>query len=137
MWMPRSPRSRRRGGRSAELARDDRLDAAELTLFRPLKSMLASPAADATEVLMRLGSPVWVEDKYDGIRAQLHRRDGEARLYSRDLHDVSGQFPEVVAAAVQLSWGGLLDGEPLAREGGTGLPFQQLQARLGRKKPPA
>src|SRR3990172_3570905 len=99
MWMPRSPRSRRRGGRSAELARDDRLDAAELTLFRPLKSMLASPAADATEVLMRLGSPVWVEDKYDGIRAQLHRRDGETRLYSRDLHDVSGQFPEVVAAA--------------------------------------
>jgi len=124
-------------GQSAELARDDRLDAAELTLFRPLKSMLASPAADAAEVLMRLGSPVWVEDKYDGIRAQLHRRDGEARLYSRDLHDVSGQFPEVVAAAVQLSWDGLLDGELLAWKGGTALPFQQLQARLGRKKPPA
>jgi DNA ligase-1 len=124
-------------GQTAELARDDRLDAAELTLFRPLKSMLASPAADAAEVLMRLGSPVWVEDKYDGIRAQFHRRDREARLYSRDLHDVSGQFPEVVAAAAQLTWDGILDGELLAWKAGTALPFQQLQARLGRKKPPA
>ena len=38
----------------------------------------------------------WVEDKYDGIRAQLHRAGDEVRLYSRDLHDVSGQFPEVI-----------------------------------------
>jgi DNA ligase-1 len=123
-------------GRTAELARDDRLETAELALFRPLKSMLASPAADASEVLKRLGAPVWVEDKYDGIRAQLHRRGGEARLYSRDLHDVSGQFPEVVAAAERLAWDGILDGELLAWKGGTALPFQQLQARLGRKAPP-
>ncbi|MBA3778859.1 MAG: ATP-dependent DNA ligase [Chloroflexi bacterium] len=124
-------------GRTAELARDDRLAEAELTLFRPLKSMLASPAADATEVLKRLGAPVWIEDKYDGIRSQLHKRGDEVRLYSRDLHDVSGQFPEVVEGARQLPWDGILDGELLAfREGGA-LPFQMLQARLGRKKPPA
>ncbi|MFI5255431.1 MAG: ATP-dependent DNA ligase [Candidatus Limnocylindrales bacterium] len=124
-------------GRTAELARDDRLEEAELTLFRPLKSMLASPAADAAEVLQRLGTPVWVEDKYDGIRAQLHRQGGAACLYSRDLHDVSGQFPEVVAAAGPLAWEGILDGELLAWKGGSALPFQQLQARLGRKAPPA
>jgi DNA ligase-1 len=124
-------------GRTAELARDDRLQTAELALFRPLKSMLASPAADAAEVLQRLGAPVWVEDKYDGIRAQLHRRGQEARLYSRDLHDVSGQFPEVVAAAEPLAWDGVLDGEVLAWRNGTALPFLQLQSRLGRKSPPA
>ncbi|MGH2407348.1 MAG: ATP-dependent DNA ligase [Candidatus Limnocylindrales bacterium] len=124
-------------GRTAELARDDRLDDAELALFRPLKSMLASPAADAAEVLQRLGTPVWVEDKYDGIRAQLHREGGQARIYSRDLHDVSGQFPEVVEAAVPLAWEGILDGELLAWKGGSALPFQQLQSRLGRKSPPA
>jgi DNA ligase-1 len=123
-------------GHTAELARDDRLESAELALFRPLKSMLASPAADASEVLERLGAPVWVEDKYDGIRAQLHRRGGEARLYSRDLHDVSGQFPEIVAAAGALDWDGILDGELLAWKAGTALPFQQLQSRLGRKAPP-
>lgn len=122
-------------GRTAELARDDRLDEAELVLFRPLKSMLASPAADEVEVLTRLGSPVWVEDKYDGIRAQLHKQGGEARLYSRDLHDVSGQFPEIVSAASPLPWDGILDGEVLAFRSGRALPFLQLQARLGRKQP--
>ncbi len=124
-------------GRTAELARDGALDSASLALFHPLKSMLASPAADAAEVIARLGSPVWVEDKYDGIRAQLHRLGDEARLYSRDMHDVSRQFPEVVAAAEVLAWDGILDGELLAWKDGTALPFQRLQARLGRKKPPA
>ncbi|MGZ6259826.1 MAG: ATP-dependent DNA ligase [Candidatus Limnocylindrales bacterium] len=124
-------------GRTAELARDDRLDAAELTLFRPLKCMLASPAADPAEVIARLGRPVWVEDKYDGIRAQLHHEAAEARLYSRDLHDVSEQFPEVVAAAAELTWDGILDGELLAWRNGSALPFLQLQARLGRKRPSA
>src|SRR5206468_3406209 len=77
-------------GRTAELARDDHLEGAELALFRPLKSMLASPIASEAEALARMAPPVWVEDKYDGIRAQLHKRGSEVRLYSRDLHDVSG-----------------------------------------------
>lgn len=124
-------------GRTAELARDDRLDEAELVLFRPLKSMLAHPAADEAEVLNRLGVPVWVEDKYDGIRAQLHRLDGESRLFSRDLKDVSAQFPEVLAAGATLPWQGILDGEVLAWRHGMALPFLQLQARLGRKAPSA
>jgi len=124
-------------GRTAELARDDRLAEAELALFRPLKSMLASPAADAGEVLARLGAPVWVEDKYDGIRAQLHKLGDEVRVYSRDLHDVSGQFPEVIEHGRELAWDGILDGELLAWKEGTAMPFQALQARLGRKKPPA
>jgi DNA ligase-1 len=119
----------------AMLARDDRLAEAELALFRPLKFMLASPAENAAEILTRLGPEVWVEDKYDGIRAQLHKRGTEVRLYSRDLHDVSGQFPEVVEAAVGLSWDGILDGEILAWRGDHVLPFIALQARLGRKSP--
>jgi DNA ligase-1 len=97
--------------------------------------MLASPAEDATEILRRLGPEVWVEDKYDGIRAQLHKRGRDVRLFSRDLHDVSGQFPEVVEGAIALGWDGILDGELLAYRDGTVLPFQSLQARLGRKAP--
>ncbi len=124
-------------GHTAELARDDRLGEAELALFRPLKSMLASPVADEDEVIRRLGSPVWVEDKYDGIRAQLHKQGSEVRLYSRDLHDVSDSYPEVVAVAAQQPWDGILDGELLAYRDGMALPFIQLQARLGRKSPSA
>jgi DNA ligase-1 len=124
-------------GRTAVLARDDRLAGAALALFHPLKFMLASPAEDAAEIIGRLGPVVWVEDKYDGIRAQLHSSGGDVRLFSRDLHDISGQFPEVVDGARDLPWAGILDGELLAWKGGVVLPFLQLQARLGRKSPSA
>jgi DNA ligase-1 len=123
-------------GRTATLAQAGRLETAELALFHPLKFMLASPAEDAAEILTRLGPEVWVEDKYDGIRCQLHRGGDEVRLFSRDLHDISGQFPEVVAGAGELTWDGILDGELLAWRDGTVLPFIALQARLGRKDPP-
>jgi DNA ligase-1 len=124
-------------GRLAELARDGQLGDAELALFHPLKFMLASPAEDADEIITRLGPEVWVEDKYDGIRAQLHKRGADVRLYSRDLHDISGQFPEIVDAARPLAWTGVIDGEILAFKDGLVLPFISLQGRLGRKSPSA
>jgi len=117
------------------LARAGRLEGAELALFHPLKFMLASPAEDAAEILRRLGPTVWVEDKYDGIRCQLHREGTTVRLYSRDLHDISGGYPEVIRAAENLPWAGILDGELLAWRDGVVLPFIALQTRLGRKDP--
>jgi DNA ligase-1 len=124
-------------GQTAILAREGRLDGASLALFHPLKFMLASPAEDAAEIMTRLGPTVWVEDKYDGIRCQLHREGTTVRLYSRDLHDISSGFPEIVAAARNLPWAGILDGEILAWRDGTVLPFIALQSRLGRKDPSA
>ncbi|MGH2464238.1 MAG: ATP-dependent DNA ligase [Candidatus Limnocylindrales bacterium] len=124
-------------GRTAVLAREDRLSSAEIALFHPLKFMLASPAEDAAEIIGRLGPTAWVEDKYDGIRAQLHRSGRDVRLYSRDLHDITGQFPEVIAGARELAWTGILDGEILAYRDGTVMPFVALQKRLGRKAPSA
>lgn len=99
--------------------------------------MLASPAEDAAEIMTRLGPTVWVEDKYDGIRCQLHREGTTVRLYSRDLHDISSGYPEILAAARDLPWAGILDGEILAWRDGTVLPFVALQSRLGRKEPSA
>ncbi len=122
-------------GHMAEMARDDRLADASLALFHPIKFMLASPAEDAAEIVRRLGVPVWVEDKYDGIRAQLHRHGTDVRLYSRDLHEIGNQFPEIVDGARDLPWDGILDGEILAWRDGSVLPFIALQARLGRKSP--
>ncbi len=124
-------------GRLARMARDDSLASARLAVFHPLKFMLASPAEDAAEIVRRLGPEVWVEDKYDGIRAQLHKRGTDVRLYSRDLHDVSTGFPEIVDSARMVAWDGVLDGEILAWKDGLVLPFISLQARLGRKDPSA
>jgi DNA ligase-1 len=122
-------------GRTARLARDDALASAQLVIFHPLTCMLASPVADEAEALSRMAPPVWVEDKYDGIRAQLHKQDGEVRLYSRELRDISDQFPEVVRAARAQPWDGVLDGEVLGWRDGSALPFLTLQSRLGRKAP--
>jgi DNA ligase-1 len=124
-------------GETAIRAREGRLGDAELALFHPIKFMLASPAEDAAEIMARLGPTVWVEDKYDGIRAQLHRAGGEVRLYSRDLHDVSSGFPDIVEGARELDWDGILDGEILAYRDGAVMPFLALQTRLGRKTPSA
>ncbi len=124
-------------GETAVLAKENRLGEARLRFGRPIKFMLASPAEDAAEIVSRLGPVVWVEDKYDGIRAQLHRGADEVRLYSRDLNDIGGQFPEIREAARGLPWDVILDGEIVAYADGHVLPFLTLQARLGRKEPGA
>ncbi len=102
--------------------------------FSPLRFMLASPVADAAEAVRRMGEEVWVEDKYDGIRCQLHHSGDRVALYSRDLNEVTDQFPEVGAAAEHTA-DIILDGEILAFREGRVLPFHDLQTRLGRRNP--
>ena len=124
-------------GEAALLARSGRLDDAAPHWFVPLRSMLATPVADAAEAVARLGDDVWVEDKYDGIRCQLHRHGSDAALYSRDLKNISAQFPEITHAAVHLRADVMLDGEILAFHDGRVMPFHALQTRLGRVSPDA
>ncbi|MBJ7609723.1 MAG: ATP-dependent DNA ligase [Candidatus Dormibacteraeota bacterium] len=114
------------------VARGETIDTPQY--FAPLRFMLASPVADATEAVRRMGEEVWVEDKYDGIRCQLHKSSGRVALYSRDLKDVTEQFPEVVDAGARIP-DVVLDGELLAFRGGRVLPFRDLQTRLGRRNP--
>jgi DNA ligase-1 len=83
--------------------------------------------------MRRVGGEAWVEDKYDGIRGQLHKEGARVVLYSRDLNEVTAAFPEVVAAAGGVPHDVLLDGELLAFKNGLVLPFFELQHRLGRK----
>jgi DNA ligase-1 len=122
-------------GEAALLASAGRLADAAPRWFVPLRSMLATPVADATEAIARLGEDVWVEDKYDGIRCQLHRRGARVALYSRDLKNVTAQFPEISAGADHLSADVMLDGEILAFHDGRVMPFNALQTRLGRVAP--
>jgi DNA ligase-1 len=122
-------------GEAALLARAGRLADAAPRWFVPLRSMLATPVADAAEAIARLGEDVWVEDKYDGIRCQLHRQGARVALYSRDLKNVTAQFPEVSAGAEHLTADVMLDGEILAFHNGRVMPFNALQTRLGRVAP--
>jgi DNA ligase-1 len=125
-------------GETALLARGGRLGEARLHVGRPIRFMLASPVADATEVMRRVGDEAWIEDKYDGIRAQLHAHaDGRVQLFSRDLNDVTRSFPEVVeaAAALRESAPVVIDGELVPWRAGSVLDFASLQTRLGRVRP--
>src|SRR5690606_36190105 len=72
--------------------------------------------------------------KWDGIRAQLVRRDGQIWLWSRGEELVTDRFPEVVEAAHALPDGVVLDGELLAWDARTmrPLPFATMQRRIGR-----
>jgi ATP-dependent DNA ligase len=120
-------------GEVALLARRGALRSARLRLMHPLQFMLASPEEDAEAIMRRVGGEAWVEDKYDGIRGQLHKEGDRAVLYSRDLNEVTAAFPEVVAVAGTVPHDLLLDGELLAFKDGVVRPFFELQHRLGRK----
>lgn len=127
-------------GETAVLAKEGRLAEARLHVGRPIRFMLASPVADAGEVMRRVGEEAWIEDKYDGIRAQLHLEpDGTIRLFSRDLNDVTRSFPEVVEAAARLRDEApmVIDGELVPWRAGSVLDFASLQTRLGRVRPSA
>lgn len=85
-----------------------------------------------------LGDPrEWVaEPKWDGIRAQLIRREGRVFLWSRGEEPIDRQFPEIVRAAAALPDGMALDGEILAWRDEGPRSFAALQERLNRKAAP-
>jgi DNA ligase 1 len=114
-------------------ARTGTLDAIQLRVFHPLQFMLASPEPTAEAILERMPPPVWLEEKYDGIRCQLHKQDDRVEIYSRDLKRITGQFPDLARGAQVFPGDFIIDGELLAWRDGRALPFAELQKRLGRK----
>lgn len=120
-------------GATALLARADALESASMTLFHPFAFMLAQPEEDPAAIIAALGEGAFADDKYDGIRAQVHSDGNEVRIYSRTLDDVTARFPEVASAALALQRPVVLDGEIVAFENRI-LPFAIIQKRLGRRK---
>jgi DNA ligase-1 len=105
-----------------------------LQLFRPLQPMLAQPAGDAAEAIERLGEAAF-ELKLDGARVQVHKRDGEVRVYSRRGNEVTQAVPELVETVQALPASRLLlDGEVIAlKPDGAPWPFQVTMRRFGRR----
>ena len=98
---------------------------------QPYPFFLAHQLQNETETLGELKD--WqVEWKYDGIRAQLVRRNGQNYLWSRGEDLITERFPEL--AALSLPEGTVIDGEVLIwTEVDTPAPFADLQKRIGRK----
>jgi bifunctional non-homologous end joining protein LigD len=93
----------------------------------------------ATLVPKPFHRPGWIyEQKYDGIRALAYRRGRRVRLHSRNLKDITAEFPEIAGALQGLpSSAFVLDGEIVAFDRHGVSRFQLLQRRaLGERSRP-
>lgn len=109
-----------------------RRESREADLSRPYPFCLAHPLEGAVEQLGPIEE--WqAEWKWDGIRAQLIRRQWRTFLWSRGEEIITDRFPEIEAAGGLLPDGTVLDGEILPWKHGLPLPFAQMQRRVGRK----
>ena len=120
-------------GEAAVRARAGALRDIEMRLFHPLKFMLATPASDLADIARTMPDEFFVEDKFDGIRAQAHVQNGRVAIFSRTLDEISVRFPELREPLAGLPTDLIIDGEIIAARGEEILPFSNLQKRLGRK----
>jgi len=133
--------------RAVERAFAGTLGEARMRLFHSLGFMLASPVETPEEAVERFTSKemdarveAFVEDKYDGMRAQVHCGDrgqpGRVAVYSRNREDITESFPEISEAFRDVSEPLILDGELLGWNvaESKALPFSVLGQRIGRKR---
>ncbi len=120
-------------GQTALMARTDSLDQAQMQLLHPIKPMLASAEEDVAKILDYMDGAGLAEDKYDGIRAQIHKQEKQIRIYSRDLDDITASFPDIVDAIAKVDASFLMDGEIVPYRNNQILSFADLQLRVGRK----
>src|SRR6202163_2304996 len=115
------------------LAVAGQLSSVQLELFRPISVMLASPAETPADLVAAFPNGALVEDKFDGIRAQVHKRATKVEIYSRTLDRVT-EFPELLDPIRNITGDFILDGEIIGWRDGRAIPFTELQQRLGRKQ---
>jgi ATP-dependent DNA ligase len=120
-------------GETATRARVGDLRDVNMRLFHPIKFMLATPAADLTDVARTMPEEFLIEDKFDGIRAQAHVKSGRVAIYSRTMDEITHRFPELIEPLRALPAEVIIDGELVPANGEVILPFSELQKRLGRK----
>jgi DNA ligase-1 len=126
-------------GRTASVALtsgEDGLRDVGFELFRPILPMLASTAADVEEAVSEFECSS-VEWKLDGIRIQIHRRDEDVRVFTRNLNEITASLPGVTAAVRALPvQSAVLDGEALWMAGDRPASFQETVSQIDRDAPP-
>ena len=115
----------------------DGLSTLGLEVNVPVRSMLAERLPGLDEILAKMGGTAALDFKYDGLRMQAHIGDGRVRLFSRQLEEITDQFPEMLKAIASAFRGrsGIIEGECVPVDINTGemLPFQVVSRRRGRK----
>lgn len=119
----------------------------QITLFKPIRPMLAERASTIEEGLNRMEGVAGAEYKLDGERVQIHKgkdhhrgkvkagiADGtRVELFSRRLENITSHYPDVVQAIRKMDSlkEVILEGEIVAVDPSTSeyLPFQELMHR--------
>ncbi|MCK4265987.1 MAG: ATP-dependent DNA ligase, partial [Thermoplasmata archaeon] len=113
------------------------LDEIKLEVGIPLRAMLCERLRTIEDILEKLGGRCAFEYKYDGLRIQAHIKDGDIQLFTRQLENVTGQFPDIIGMLADAFTARecVLEGEcvPVDQNTGEMLPFQTVSHRRGRK----
>jgi len=107
-----------------------------LEVLTPIRLMLMQKVNSIEESTKKIPLPYIVEHKYDGFRLQIHKKGQEVKLYTRNIEDVTNQFPDIVEQILQSvsAEEAVLDGEVLGlTKDGSFLSFQHISQRIKRK----
>lgn len=109
----------------------DAVNSIQVTLFKPLRPMLAERVVNSQEALDRMEGKAGVEYKLDGERVQIHKGKDTVELFSRRLERITGHYPDIVKAVRPIKSDVIVEGEVVAVNVQTDeyLPFQELMHR--------
>lgn len=112
----------------------------DMEFFRPIKVMLAQKVESMEEGFEEVGNQSGycaLDFKYDGMRAQIHKKGDKVKVFTRRLEDVTDQFPDIVKTVKEgiEAENCIIDSEIIAfdPEDGSLVPFQNLSKRIKRK----
>lgn len=104
---------------------------------KPIKVMLFQKAKNIESSFEKLGKKISAEYKYDGFRLQIHRNNDEIKLFTRNLEEVSKQFPDIISIVKSniKSKHFIIDCEAIGinRKNSSWMPFQKVSRRIKRK----
>jgi len=105
----------------------------ELQVGKPLRPALAERLPNAEAMVKKMGATFAVEPKYDGFRNQVHLKDGQAQIFSRNLESMTHMFPDIIEAVKKevRAKSAIFEGEAIAYNPTTEefLPFQETTKR--------
>jgi len=113
------------------------LDSIKLVVGTPINVMLYQKVKGIKEGFDAVGKPAVLEFKYDGFRVLVHKSNGQIKLFTRRLENVSKQFPDIVELIKNNVRGDnyILDSEVIGIDPKSKkwLPFQDISQRIKRK----
>ncbi|MEK6962463.1 MAG: ATP-dependent DNA ligase [Thermoproteota archaeon] len=105
----------------------------EISVFNPIRPMLADRVKSEKEALEKIGNEFAAEYKLDGERVQIHLKGEKVVLFSRRLENITSYYPDIVEKIPKIlrARDAILEAEAVAINEDTGefLPFQELMHR--------